>query len=63
MTPKAVCRRYGVSNRTLTRWTNDPATNFPRRIMVNSRVFYWDRFELDAWDQAKAAGRDHAGRN
>lgn len=58
LTPDAVCQRYRVSRLTLSRWQRAPATNFPQPLKVNSRTFYWDRAELDAWDAVMAASRE-----
>ena len=34
-----VAKRYGVSKTTLKRWTDDPKLNFPRAIVIRSRLY------------------------
>jgi hypothetical protein len=50
-----VCDRYNVTSMTLWRWDRDPALNFPKPIRIRRRK-YRDVDELDAFDEALAAG-------
>jgi hypothetical protein len=50
---RQVCLRYGVCNRTLSRWDRNPELNFPKPIIINHRK-YRDEAELEAWDRAQA---------
>lgn len=51
---RQVCNRYGVCNRTLSRWDRNPELGFPTPIIINGRK-YRDEDELAAWDRAQAA--------
>ena len=46
-------RRYGVSDRTIVRWEQDPALCFPQPMHVNGRKFY-PLDELEAWERMRA---------
>ena len=46
--------RYGVSDRTIVRWEQDPALGFPQPMHVNGRKFY-PLDELEAWERSRAA--------
>lgn len=48
---RLVCRRYGVSDRTIARWGRDPELGFPPPIKINHRKYY-DSAELTAFDRA-----------
>ena len=37
----AVAARYGVSTRTIERWTRDPKLKFPQPDIVNLRKYWW----------------------
>jgi hypothetical protein len=50
---RAVCQRYGVSDRTVARWERDPDLQFPQALVVNGRKYYSED-ELTAWDRANA---------
>jgi hypothetical protein len=50
---RQVCLRYGVCNRTLSRWDRNPELNFPKPIIINHRK-YRDEEELEAWDRVQA---------
>lgn len=53
---RAVCKRYGISDRTLARWERDPALNFPQPLKINDRKYY-DATALTAFDRAQVAQR------
>lgn len=53
---RAVCRRYGVSDRTVARWERDPDLQFPQPVTINKRKYY-DASALTAFDRAQAAQR------
>jgi hypothetical protein len=51
---RAVCNRYGVSDRTVARWWRNPKLGFPQPVTINGRLYFaYD--ELDAFDRARAA--------
>jgi predicted DNA-binding transcriptional regulator AlpA len=45
--------RYGVSTKTIDRWTQDPRLDFPKPFHVNA-LPYWDEAELEAWERSRA---------
>jgi DNA-binding transcriptional MerR regulator len=49
-----VARRYGVNPRTLFRWDDQPALNFPRPIRINNRK-YRRLHELESWERERVA--------
>lgn len=52
---RQVCTRYGVSDRTLDRWTEHREyMKFPDPIRINRRR-YWRVDELVAWERTRAA--------
>jgi hypothetical protein len=51
---RLVCRRYGISDRTLARWERDPVLNFPAPTLINLRKYY-DLAELDEWDRSNTS--------
>jgi hypothetical protein len=51
---RMVCDRYQVVSRTLARWDANPALQFPKPIVINSRKYRIEA-ELDAWDREQAA--------
>lgn len=53
---RLVCRRYGISDRTLARWERDSGLNFPQPVKINDRKYY-DSAALTAFDRAQAAQR------
>ena len=54
---RQVAARYGVTIRSVDRWSADPELGFPAPIKINTRN-YWDEDELDAFDRARAQARD-----
>jgi DNA-binding transcriptional MerR regulator len=50
---RAVCARYGVSDRTIARWERDAGLKFPQALIINGRKYYAED-ELTAWDRANA---------
>jgi predicted DNA-binding transcriptional regulator AlpA len=50
---RAVAERFGVSTRSVDRWTADPALAFPQPMHINGRK-YWDEGEIVAWATARA---------
>jgi predicted DNA-binding transcriptional regulator AlpA len=53
---RAVCRRYGVSDRTVMRWERDTELNFPAPLKINDRK-YWREADLTNFDRARVAQR------
>jgi excisionase family DNA binding protein len=52
---RQVCERFGVCDRTIERWLENPKLSFPRPRRINTRR-YWLEDELDAFDEtAKTA--------
>ena len=49
-----VCRRFGVTGRTLDRWLANENLQFPRPLVINNRR-YFDEAEIIAWERARAA--------
>jgi hypothetical protein len=49
-----VAKRYDVVPRTVERWAENPALNFPKPLIVNGRK-YWLLEELEAWERNRAA--------
>jgi hypothetical protein len=46
----AVAERYGVTPRSVTRWTDE--SDFPKPEIINTRK-YWRESRLRAWDRAR----------
>jgi hypothetical protein len=51
---RAVCARYGVSDRTIARWERDAGLKFPQALIINKRKYFAED-ELTAWDRANAS--------
>jgi hypothetical protein len=49
-----VAERYHVSLRTLSRWDDQLALNFPKAIVINHRK-YRRIAELESWERERAA--------
>jgi DNA-binding transcriptional MerR regulator len=49
---RQVCRRYGVTDRTVNRWERDQKLNFPQPQIINGRKYYAED-GLTAWDRAR----------
>jgi hypothetical protein len=45
-----LCRRYGITARTVSRWLDNEQLSFPRPIVINRRR-YWDEAMLAVWDR------------
>jgi hypothetical protein len=68
----AVCRRYGVSDMTLTRWDRDERLSFPKPILIRGRKYrrlaelieFEERQRTDpqvtAWEPRGCAGTGEA---
>ena len=56
---RQVCQRYGVTDRTISRWERDPDLNFPQPSVINNRKYY-DEELLTDWDRANASRRQVA---
>ena len=54
-----VAKRYGVCSRTIERWEQDAALEFPVPLMVNRRK-YWSIAELESWERRCARGKAEA---
>ena len=52
---RLVCKRYGVSGRTIIRWEQDPDLNFPKPASVINGRKYYSEAELTAFDRALVA--------
>ena len=50
---RQVCERYGVTDRTISRWERDPDLNFPQAAIINNRKYY-NEDQLTDWDRANA---------
>ena len=53
---KQVCLRYGVTQMTLWRWTNDASLGFPQPIKIRKRP-YRDLDELEEFDERQRDAR------
>jgi hypothetical protein len=51
---RMVALRYGVTRRSIERWTADPRLGFPRPIVIN-RLKYWAEGDLVDWERNRAA--------
>lgn len=51
---RQVCKRYNVSDRTISRWERDPDLRFPQPVVINKRK-YFQEFDLTAFDRAQAS--------
>jgi len=51
---RQVCERYGVTDRTISRWERDPDLNFPQPAVINNRKYY-EEDQLTDWDRANAS--------
>jgi len=49
-----VAARYGVSPRTIARWDEQPALNFPKPLRINHRK-YRHIVELEDWERRQRA--------
>jgi predicted DNA-binding transcriptional regulator AlpA len=47
-----VAKSFGVSLRTIERWTEDRALKFPQPIRINNRC-YFDSDAIEAWKAAR----------
>jgi hypothetical protein len=56
---RKTCERYGVCDRTISRWERDPNLNFPSPTIINGRK-YDDEDQLTDWDRANATRREVA---
>ncbi len=54
LTGPQTARRYGIDNRSLHRWRNDPDLNFPAAMIVHGRTFF-ALDELESWELSRAA--------
>jgi hypothetical protein len=52
---RRVLQRYSICDKTLDRWTANPALNFPQPVLIFRRR-YWRVAELAAWEKARAKG-------
>jgi predicted DNA-binding transcriptional regulator AlpA len=53
---RQVCKRYAVSDRTISRWERDPELRFPQPVVINKRKYYHES-DLTSFDRAQAAQR------
>jgi hypothetical protein len=52
---RKVLERYLICDRTLDRWTADPALSFPQPVIINRRR-YWRIAELASWERSRVKG-------
>jgi hypothetical protein len=50
---RKVWQRYGVTDRTLDRWIEDPKVEFPKPLVINGRRYFSDP-ELVVWERKRA---------
>jgi len=55
ITNKALARRIGVTTRTIFRWGDDDALQFPAPCVINNRRYY-SIDQVEAWFAARRAG-------
>jgi len=55
----AVLRRYGIVDRTLKRWLDNPSLKFPRPLVVNGRR-YFKVVDSEQWERDRAASHQEA---
>lgn len=53
---RVVWSRYGVTDRTLSRWLDDLKLSFPRPVLINSRR-YWREADLVAWERSRVSAK------
>ena len=51
---RGVCVRYGVTDRTISRWERDPELEFPQPSKINNRK-YFSEDELASWDRKRTS--------
>ena len=56
---KAVCARYGISDRTLDRWLENDSLNFPLPLLINGRR-YFSEGDLQAFERARVTRKTEA---
>lgn len=56
---RAVCERYSICGRTLSRWERATALEFPQPTVINRRKYY-DADALTEWDRKRSAGQELA---
>ncbi len=49
---RAVWERYGVTSMSLSRWVNDPLSDFPQPLYIG-RFRYWKLADLVAWERSR----------
>jgi hypothetical protein len=47
-----LARELGVCSRTVSRWVDDPAIDFPRPVVIRGRL-YFDRTAVERWKIAR----------
>jgi predicted DNA-binding transcriptional regulator AlpA len=52
---RALCERFGVSSKTIDRWTETGVLPKPLRI---NRYRYWDLGEIEAFERARMAAQE-----
>jgi hypothetical protein len=53
---RAVCERYSICGRTLSRWERATALEFPQPTVINRRKYY-DADALIEWDRKRTHGQ------
>jgi predicted DNA-binding transcriptional regulator AlpA len=54
---RQVASRYGVTIRSVDRWSADPELGFPAPVKINTRN-YFDEAEFDEFDRRRANARE-----
>ena len=49
----AMADRYGVSTKSIDRWTADRRLNFPKPFFIN-QLPYWNLAEVERWERDRA---------
>jgi predicted DNA-binding transcriptional regulator AlpA len=53
---RALADRYGVTTKTIDRWSQDPRLGFPRPVHINTTPI-WDLGEVERWEISRARPR------
>jgi hypothetical protein len=56
---RVVCERYSICGRTLLRWEQATALEFPQPTVINRRKYY-DEDALTEWDRKRSRGQEMA---
>ena len=59
LTGPQTSRRYGVNDRTVSRWEADTTLEFPQPMLVRGRKFF-ALDELERWERSRASNKKAA---